>query len=98
MIGLSPENIKSVSWNLKRFNDNKEFYIATDNNVFQFKSPIQRLFANHELNSNKWTITFNPLDRDDFGNLSCYLSDTGNLQVKLTRLLDVHSEPIVSFY
>ena len=28
VVGLNPENIKSVSWNLKRFNDNKEFYIA----------------------------------------------------------------------
>ncbi len=80
---------------MKRFNDGKEFFIATDNNVFQFKSPVQRLFAHHELNSNKWSITFNPLDRDDFGNLTCYLADTGNVQVRLTRLLDVHSDPII---
>jgi hypothetical protein len=76
---------------LKRFNDGKEFYLATDTNVFQFKAPKQRLYAYHEMNSNKWLLKFNPVDKDDFGNLTCYMSDTGDVKVSLTRLLDVHS-------
>ena len=47
------------------------------------------------LTAQKWSITFNPLDRDDFGNLTCYLADTGNTRVGLTRLLNVHSDPII---
>ena len=91
VVGLGPENIKSVSWKLKRFNDGKEFYIATDSQVYQFRSPVPRLFAYHELNSNKWSIKFDPLDRDDFGNLTCFMADTGGIEVSLTRILDVHS-------
>jgi hypothetical protein len=98
VIGLTPENVKSVSWKLRRLNDGREFYLATDTNVFQFNAPIRRLFAYHELNSNKWSIKFDPLDRDDFGNLTCYLSDTGNREVSLTRLLDVHSKSNFIFF
>ena len=95
VVALSPENIKSVSWKLKRFNDGKEFYLATNNNVFQFKNPTPRLFAYHDVFSNKWLLKFAPLDRDDIGNLTCFLADTGNTHVTLTRFLDVHSEPII---
>lgn len=95
VVQLTPENRKSVSWRLQRQNDGKVFYLATNNDVFQFKNPIQRLFAHHELNSNDWYLEFNPLDRDDIGNLTCYLADTGGEEVSLTRYLDVHSEPII---
>jgi len=92
VVQLTPENRKSVSWRLQRQNDGKVFYLATNNDVFQFKNPIQRLFAHHELNSNDWYLEFNPLDRDDIGNLTCYLADTGGEEVSLTRYLDVHSK------
>ncbi len=85
VVQLTPENRKSVSWRLQRQNDGKVFYLATNNDVFQFKNPIQRLFAHHELNSNDWYLEFNPLDRDDIGNLTCYLADTGGEEVSLTR-------------
>jgi hypothetical protein len=92
VVQLTPENRKSVSWRLQRTNDGKVFYLATNNDVFQFKNPIQRLWAYHELNSQDWYLTFNPLDRDDIGNLTCYLADTGGEEVSLTRYLDVHSK------
>lgn len=92
VVQLTPENRKSVSWRLNRQNDGKVFYLATNNDVFQFKNPIQRLWAYHELNSQDWYLVFNPLDRDDIGNLTCYLADTGEEEVSLTRYLDVHSK------
>ena len=92
VVQLTPENRKSVSWRLHRQNDGKVFYLATNNDVFQFKNPIQRLWAYHELNSHDWFLYFNPLDRDDIGNLTCYLADTGGEEVSLTRYLDVHSK------
>lgn len=92
VVQLTPENRKSVSWRLNRQNDGKVFYLATNNDVFQFKNPIQRLWAYHELNSHDWYLYFNPLDRDDIGNLTCYLADTGGEEVSLTRYLDVHSK------
>lgn len=95
VVQLTPENRKSVSWRLQRQNDGKVFYLATNNDVFQFNNPIQRLWAKHELNSNDWYLYFNPLDRDDIGNLTCFLADTGNEEVSLTRYLDVHSEPLI---
>ena len=94
VVQLTPENRKSVSWRLQRQNDGKVFYLATNNDVFQFKNPIQRLFAYHELNSNDWYLEFNPLDRDDIGNLTCFLADTGGEEVSLTRYLDVHSKQL----
>lgn len=95
VVQLNPENRKSVSWRLERANDGKIFYLATNNEVFQFKNPQQRLWAMHELNSQDWFLMFKPLDRDDIGNLTCYLADTGGEAVSLTRFLDVHSEPII---
>ncbi len=92
VVALTPENRKSVSWKLQRANDGKVFYLATNQNVFQFKNPIQRMWAMHELNSHDWFLYFNPLDRDDIGNLTCYVADTGSSEVSLTRFLDVHSE------
>lgn len=92
VVALTPENRKSVSWKLQRQNDGKVFYLATNNDVFQFNNPVQRLYATHELNSNDWYLVFNPLDRDDIGNLTCYLADTGADEVSLTRFLDVHSK------
>jgi hypothetical protein len=92
VVQLTPENRKSVSWRLERRNDGKVFYLATNNDVFQFKNPIQRLWAIHELNSHDWFLVFNPLDRDDIGNLTCFLADTGGEEVSLTRFLDVHSK------
>ncbi|RNA03685.1 lachesin [Brachionus plicatilis] len=95
VVQLTPGNRKSVSWRLHRQNDGKIFYLATNNDVFQFKNPIQRLWAHHELNSQDWYLHFDPLDRDDIGNLTCFLADTGEEEVSLTRYLDVHSEPII---
>lgn len=95
VVQLTPENRKSVSWRLQRQNDGKVFYLATNNDVFQFNNPIQRLWARHELNSNDWYLYFNPLDRDDIGNLTCFLADTGSEEVSLTRFMDVHSEPLI---
>ena len=95
VVQLTPENRKSVSWRLQRQNDGKVFYLATNNEVFQFKNPIQRLWATHELNSHDWYLYFSPLDRDDIGNLTCFLADTGEEEVSLTRFLDVHSKNVV---
>ncbi len=95
VVGLTPENIKSVSWNLERLNDGKVFFLAVNQKVFQFKSHMERLKAYHELNSKLWTLVFDPLDRDDIGNLTCAIADTGNKLVNITRFLDVHSEPII---
>lgn len=95
VVQLTPENRKSVSWRLHRQNDGKVFYLATNNDVFQFNNPLQRLWARHDLNSNHWYLRFNPLDRDDIGNLTCFLADTGSEEVSLTRYLDVHSEPLI---
>ena len=72
MVALGPENRKSVSWRLQRQNDGKIFYLATNNDVFQFKNPIQRLWSYHDLNSNDWFLYFNPLDRDDIGNYNSF--------------------------
>lgn len=95
VVGLTPENQKSVSWILKRENDRKTITLAINNDVFQFQSPIMRLRAYHELNSNDWFLIFNPLDRDDIGNLTCLLADTGGRDIMITRYLNVHSEPII---
>lgn len=95
IVGRTPENIKSVSWSLDRQNDGKSFFLAVNTRVFQFKTPFERLRALHDPNSNDWFLIFDPLDRDDIGNLTCTLADTGNTNVNLTRFLDVHSDPII---
>lgn len=95
IVGRSPENIKSVSWNLNRQNDGKQFFLALNSMVFQFTKPIQRLHAFHDGTENDWYLTFDPLDRDDIGNLTCSIADTGAEVVNITRFLDVHSEPII---
>jgi hypothetical protein len=95
LVGRTPENMKSVSWHLQRQNDGKNFFLGFNSQVFQFTKPIQRLFAYHEATSNDWYLVFDPLDRDDIGNLTCAMSDTGFETASLTRYLDVHSEPII---
>ena len=95
IVGRSPENIKSVSWNLIRQNDGKQFFLALNTMVFQFTTPIQRLHAFHDIKSSDWYLMFDPLDRDDIGNLSCSIADTGNEVVNITKFLDVHSEPVI---
>ena len=95
IVGRSPENIKSVSWMLDRQNDGKQIFLALNSMVFQFTKPIQRLHAFHNADENYWYLIFDPLDRDDIGNLTCSLADTGNEVVNLTRYLDVHSDPLI---
>ena len=87
IVGRSPENIKSVSWNLNRQNDGKQFFLALNTMVFQFTTPIQRLHAFHDIEANDWYLLFDPLDRDDIGNLSCSIADTGNEVVNISRFL-----------
>jgi len=85
-----------VSWELHRLNDNKKFFLATDDQVFQFSQPTRRLFAEHDIDSSDWYLIFDPLDREDYGDLTCMLADTGyNNSVYLKRRLVVYSEPFV---
>ncbi|CAF0798846.1 unnamed protein product [Didymodactylos carnosus] len=89
LVGLTDDDKRSVCILIK-------FYLATDDQVFQFYQPKQRLFAEHELDSNNWYLIFDPLDREDYGDLTCMLADTGyNTSVFLTRRLIVYSEPLV---
>ncbi len=77
-------------------NDNKKFFLATDDQVFQFAQPTRRLFAEHDMDSSDWYLIFDPLDREDFGDLTCMLADTGyNNPIFLKRRLVVYSEPFV---
>jgi hypothetical protein len=77
-------------------NDNKKFFLATDDQVFQFAQPTRRLYAEHDMDSSDWYLIFDPLDREDFGDLTCMLADTGyNNSIYLKRRLVVYSEPFV---
>ncbi|CAF3468761.1 unnamed protein product, partial [Rotaria sp. Silwood2] len=84
-----------VEWSLERFNDGKNFTLAVDTDVLQFNQPVPRLQAIHGTDSSDWQLIFDPLDRDDFGNLTCRLTDTNLRDVYLTRFLNVISEPVV---
>lgn len=88
--------VLQVSWELHRLNDNKRFFLATDDQVFQFNQPTRRLYAEHDMDSSDWYLIFDPLDREDYGELTCMLADTGyNNSVYLKRRLVVYSEPFV---
>lgn len=77
-------------------NDNKKFFLATDDQVFQFTHPTRRLYAEHDMDSSDWYLIFDPLDREDYGDLTCMLADTGyNNSIYLKRRLVVYSEPFV---
>ena len=81
---------------MHRFNDGKKFFLATDDQVFQFWQPTRRLYAEHTIDSTDWYLIFDPLDREDYGDLTCMLSDTGyNNSIYLRRRLIVYSEPFV---
>ena len=48
------------------------------------------------MDSADWYLIFDPLDREDYGELSCMLSDTGyNNSIYLRRRLFVYSQPFV---
>lgn len=96
LVGLTDTDKRSVSWELHRLNDNKKFFLATDDQVFQFNQPTRRLYAEHDMDSSDWYLIFDPLDREDYGDLTCMLADTGyNNSVYLKRRLVVYSEPFV---
>lgn len=96
LVGLTDTDKRSVSWELHRLNDNKKFFLATDDEVFQFNQPTRRLYAEHDMDSSDWYLIFDPLDREDYGDLTCMLADTGyNNSIYLTRRLIVYSEPFV---
>jgi hypothetical protein len=63
-----------VEWSLERFNDGKNFTLAVDTDVLQFNQPVPRLQAIHGTDSSDWYLIFDPLDRDDIGNLTCKYS------------------------
>lgn len=84
-----------VEWSLDRLNDGKNFTLAVDTDVLQFNQPIPRLQAIHHTDTADWLLVFDPLDRDDIGNLTCRLTDTDLRDVYLTRFLNVISEPVV---
>jgi hypothetical protein len=60
-----------VEWILERFNDGKNFTLAVDTDVLQFNQPVPRLQAIHTTETSDWFLIFDPLDRDDIGNLTC---------------------------
>ena len=60
-----------VEWILERFNDGKNFTLAVDTDVLQFNQPVPRLQAIHVTETPDWYLIFDPLDRDDIGNLTC---------------------------
>lgn len=60
-----------MEWTLERFNDGKNFTLAVDTDVLQFIKPVPRLQAIHGTDSPDWVLIFDPLDRDDIGNLTC---------------------------
>lgn len=60
-----------VEWILERFNDGKNFTLAVDTDVLQFNQPVPRLQAIHATETPDWYLIFDPLDRDDIGNLTC---------------------------
>ncbi|CAF1204405.1 unnamed protein product [Adineta steineri] len=96
LVGLTDTDKRSVSWELHRLNDNKKFFLATDDQVFQFAQPTRRLYAEHDMDSSDWYLIFDPLDREDYGDLTCMLADTGyNNSIFLRRRLVVYSEPFV---
>ncbi|CAF4310407.1 unnamed protein product, partial [Adineta steineri] len=95
LVGLTPNDKRHVEWSLERFNDGKNFTLAVDTDVLQFNQPIPRLQAIHGTDSPDWYLIFDPLDRDDIGNLTCRLTDTNLRDVYLTRFLNVISEPVV---
>lgn len=48
------------------------------------------------MDSSDWYLIFDPLDREDYGDLTCMLADTGyNDPIYLKRRLVVYSEPFV---
>jgi len=48
------------------------------------------------MDSSDWYLIFDPLDREDYGDLTCMLADTGyNNPIFLKRRLIVYSEPFV---
>lgn len=63
-----------VEWTLERFNDGKNFTLAVDTDVLQFNQPVPRLQAIHGTDSPDWFLIFEPIDRDDIGNLTCKLN------------------------
>jgi len=95
LVGLTPNDKRHVEWSLERFNDGKNFTLAVDTDVLQFNQPVPRLQAIHGTDSPDWFLIFDPLDRDDIGNLTCRLTDTNLRDVYLTRFLNVISEPLV---
>ncbi|CAF1399454.1 unnamed protein product [Rotaria sordida] len=95
LVGLTPNDKRHVEWSLERFNDGKNFTLAVDTDVLQFNQPVPRLQAIHGTDSSDWFLIFDPLDRDDIGNLTCRLTDTNLRDVYLTRFLNVISEPVV---
>ncbi|CAF0968482.1 unnamed protein product [Rotaria magnacalcarata] len=95
LVGLTPNDKHHVEWSLKRFNDGKNFTLAVDTDVLQFNQPVPRLHAIHATESSDWVLIFDPLDRDDIGNLTCRLTDTNSREIYLTRFLNVISEPLV---
>ena len=56
---------------MERFNDGKNFTLAVDTDVLEFIKPVPRLQAIHGTDSPDWILIFDPLDRDDIGNLTC---------------------------
>ena len=42
-----------------------------DTDVLQFNQPVPRLQAIHTTETSDWFLIFDPLDRDDIGNLTC---------------------------
>lgn len=68
-----------VEWSLERFNDGKNFTLAVDTDVLQFNQPVPRLQAIHATDSPDWFLIFDPLDRDDIGNLTCRMKFEGEL-------------------
>ena len=53
---------------------------------FNFLNQHLVLFAEHDMDSSDWYLIFDPLDREDYGELTCMLADTGyNNSIYLKR-------------
>ena len=72
---------------MERFNDGKNFTLAVDTDVLQFNKPVPRLQAIHVTDTPDWYLIFDPLDRDDIGNLTCERNENKKLRSTFSSLL-----------
>ncbi|KAI3382098.1 hypothetical protein SNEBB_006372 [Seison nebaliae] len=90
---LQNERTGSLSWMLRKEADGSYIELARNSIVVNKKD---RLIAQHKLNSNIWSIIFDPLTRDDSGVIECRLMDYSSDSIHVRRNLTVYVEPKVA--